>query len=118
MNDDLAAHLRSLEEELLQPDTRSDPKLVASYLADDFREFGSSGRIFTKPEILPALAAESPRPLTLTDFACTELAPGVALVTYCSRATSDTGSREALRSSVWVLRSGRWQVLFHQGTRT
>lgn len=118
MNDDLAVHLKKLEEELLQPDVRSDPALVASYLAEDFREFGSSGRIFTRPEILAALAAESPRQLRLTDFACTELAPGVALVTYRSHATSDTGSSEALRSSIWVLRSGRWQVLFHQGTRT
>ena len=113
MSRDLAAHLQSLEEQLLQPATRSNPKAVAALLADDFREFGSSGRIFTKPEIITHLAGESPRQITLTDFACHALTPETALVTY----RSFSQGTAALRSSLWVHREGRWQMLFHQGTR-
>jgi hypothetical protein len=113
----LAALLQSYEEQLLQPATRSNPAAVAALLADDFREFGSSGRTFTRSEILAELASESPRTLTLDNFACTTPAPDVALVTYRStRATPDGTRTLANRSSLWIFRDSRWQLLFHQGT--
>lgn len=42
----VAKHLRALEEALLQPDVRKSEELVA-LLADEFIEFGSSGRVYT-----------------------------------------------------------------------
>ena len=114
MTDDLAAYLQSLEELLLQPETRANPTKVAALLTDDFREFGSSGRIYTKPEILSVLAKEEPRAITLCNLVCQQLSPEAALLTYQSSALD----RAALRSSLWVLRDGRWQMLFHQGTKT
>jgi hypothetical protein len=112
-----AALLQRLEEELLQPATRSNPEAVAALLHDDFREFGSSGRTYTKPEILAELATEPPRIITLTDFACSFPSPEVALVTYRStRITPGSPNFHALRSSLWTLREGHWQMLFHQGT--
>jgi len=40
------------------------------------------------------------------------------LVRYRSVRTGEDGTTvEALRSSLWVLWQGRWQILFHQGTR-
>lgn len=119
MNPDLTAHLRSLEEQLLDPAFRRDRSAVSALLADTFLEFGSSGRIFTKAQILDLLAAESPVRFELHDFAAHTVAPDVALVTY--RATRHTVSGPAvvsLRSSLWVRREGRWQMLFHQGTPT
>lgn len=115
-----AALLKSLEEQLLQPATRRSPEAVAAMLADDFREFGASGRIYTKSEVLAQLAAEPPSAFTLTDFGCQFLSPAMAHVTYCSArvAAYDASAPVcALRSSLWVLREGRWQMLFHQGTR-
>jgi hypothetical protein len=114
MSEDLAAHLQALEEQLLQPAIRADSDALTTLLADDFREFGSSGRIFTRAEIVAELATESPRSISLSDFHCQPLTPEAALVTY--RTTSATNTD--LRSSLWVLRDGRWQMLFHQGTKT
>ena len=114
---ELAAHLQHLEELLLTASVRRGSSVVASLLADDFREFGASGRIFNKGSILAELTTESAATLTLDDFACQQLAPGVALVTYRSQRIDATGTRTALRSSLWIHRDNRWQILFHQGTR-
>jgi hypothetical protein len=51
-------------------------------------------------------------------FALSELAPGVALLTYRSAfADPEHGlSYHALRASVWVNTAGPWQMRYHQGT--
>ncbi|WP_263384313.1 nuclear transport factor 2 family protein [Granulicella arctica] len=115
--EDLEVLLRFLEEQLLDPATRSNSEAVAALLADDFREFGSSGRIYTKQQIIEELAAESPRQISLTDFGCQLITSEVALLTYRSIRSTDTASVAALRSSLWIFRNNRWQMLFHQGTR-
>jgi hypothetical protein len=115
---DLTADLRLLEEQLLRPAFRNDRAAVAALLADDFVEYGSSGRVFTKEEILDLLAAESPQHIELADFAARLLAPGVAFVTFRAiRRTDSSDSVASLRSSIWIQRDSRWQLLFHQGTR-
>jgi hypothetical protein len=46
------------------------------------------------------------------------LAPGVVLATY-RLAWSEGGyeaPKQSLRSSIWKLIEGRWQMVFHQGT--
>ncbi|HKR28205.1 MAG TPA: nuclear transport factor 2 family protein [Acidobacteriaceae bacterium] len=115
MNPTLADELRSLEERLLDPEVRRDRTAVASLLAPDFLEFGSSGRTYNRDQILDLLASEPnrPRSVQLTDFAARLLAPHVALVTW--RAIRPDGT-QSLRSSVWIRREARWQMLFHQGT--
>jgi hypothetical protein len=112
-----ATHLRQLEEDLFRPEVRNNPEKTSAYLAEEFREFGSSGRIYTKAEILAELSSESPRTITLDSFQCEALAPDVALVTYRSTRTIALGIPvHANRSSLWMFRQGRWQMLFHQGT--
>lgn len=115
--DDLTSHLQQLENDLLDPAVRRKREILASYLADGFRELGSSGRIYTRADILGELPAEPERQLTLTPFRCDLLAPGVALVTYqATRITPDAPPFYSLRSSLWVFRDARWQIFFHQGT--
>lgn len=115
----IEAQLYHLENQLLQAEVRRSREALSSLLADEFREFGSSGQIFTKADILAALAAEEPAQFSITDFLGMELSPGVALVTY--QAFRHSASMEllsrSLRSSIWVWRDDRWQILFHQGTR-
>ena len=43
---------RRLEERLLQPEVRQSAEAVADLLADDFIEFGSSGQVFNKQQII------------------------------------------------------------------
>ena len=111
-------HLLRLEQKLLDPLFRKQAQEVAALLTDEFREFGSSGQIFTKAEIVAILLKEAGVQLSLTDFRAVAVAPGVMLATY--RAERNTAQGEAvrsLRSSVWVHEEGTWKMAFHQGTR-
>lgn len=109
---------RRLEERLLDPANRISEADVANLLADEFIEFGSSGRVFGKQQILEELRSEPPVERSLTDFSARSLAPGVVLVTYrASRRDLDGQSAmTSLRTSIWKRIDGRWQMVFHQGT--
>ena|ERR1035438_1457193 len=78
----LAAQLRKCEETLLDPAIRRDRARVAALLADDFVEFGASGKIWTREEILTLLATEEYHPPVIESFECVRIAPDVALATY------------------------------------
>lgn len=112
----LAAELQELEELLLAPDVRKSKRLV-ELLADEFVEFGSSGRVYTRDDLVAVLQAESPVVQTTSDFRVTVLAPDVALLTYKIRRHSQPPA-DTLRSSVWRRSGGRWQMVFHQATVT
>ena len=113
--------LRQLEEQLLRPDVRGSAEQVGRLLADDFIEFGSSGHAYDKRQIIEALQQEKPDPtvrISLAEFAARRLAPEVVLVTYrtIQRGGPAVPERSRLRSSIWKLMDGRWQMVFHQGT--
>lgn len=78
----VAEWLVSLELRLHDPEVRRSSANLAALLADGFVEFGSSGRVYTKSEIVAALVAETPTDIRADDFVAKELAPGVALLTY------------------------------------
>jgi len=111
-----------LETSLHRPETRKSPQLVSDLLADDFLEFGKSGRVFNKQLTVDALAGErlsgSDSVPQVADFSVTSLSSGVVLVTYRSIRVADEAPKsfETLRSSIWKLGSERWQMVFHQGT--
>ncbi len=115
---DIAEILRELEASLLTNAVRKDAVRVAELLADEFCEFGSSGAVYTKAEILAFLHEEEEIQIAMKEFACRSVAEGVALVTYRSERAEVGGEVIAtLRSSLWVWRDRRWQMMFHQGTR-
>ncbi len=114
MAENIAQELEELERQLQQPGVRNDPEMVTALLASEFVEFGSSGRIWHKCEIVEALRHERKTPaIRIRSFRAQLLAPEVMLVTYVASSPAET-----LRSSIWVHRDGRWQMLFHQGTPT
>jgi glyoxylase I family protein len=113
-NDALEAELHRLESALARRDAElldGDTRALSDLIADDFLEFGASGRTWTAADVRTALATEPARDVPMEDFAVSRLAAGVALVTYRSR-----DPRHARRSSIWVRRRGRWVMCFHQGT--
>jgi glyoxylase I family protein len=118
--DHIVSHLRRREEALLNPAVRRDRAQVEILLDEDFLEFGSSGRVWTRDQIFELLAIETYTPAHIEDFACTLLAPNVALITYRAvRTDGGSGIRSSsLRSSIWTNQSGAWRLRFHQGTRT
>lgn len=106
--------LREKELELLDPETRSDSKLLEALLHDDFVEFGSSGSVYEKQMLIEMMVDERPAPVMVRDFSVRQLGAETALVTY--RTVGQSG-QEARRSSVWVRSSSGWKLAFHQGTR-
>ena len=110
--------VRQLEERLMQPEVRRSAQDVAELLADEFIEFGSSGRAFNKQEILEYLKHEASAERSIVDLRATLLAPGVILATYRGIKLDTKGlqATSSLRSSVWKLQDGQWKMVFHQGT--
>ena len=111
--------LEKLEMDLLESCVRCDRELISSLLAEEFCEFGSSGRVYSRQATIDALQLECPNFYSVTDLSVTILGEGAALVRYrvSRHGKSEPENSHSLRSSVWTRRDGRWQQLFHQGTR-
>jgi hypothetical protein len=113
---DLAAHLEELERELHVHVIRVSAR-ASELLADDFVEFGRSGRVFNKESIIAAMAQEAPGPRlsTATDFKVVNISTDAALVTYRTIQNAEP-KIFSLHSSIWRRHNDRWQMMFHQGT--
>lgn len=119
--DDLLHHLRELEVALHQPDVRRDPARLDELLHESFAEFGRSGRSYSRADILEFLRNEVPQgPVWSQEFTVTEIAEGIALLTYKSAYVDANGElrHHSLRSSLWQCTTRGWQMRFHQGTPT
>lgn len=120
-DESLLPTLRALECELHQPKCRSDRERLAQLLAPDFREFGRSGRFYSRDDTLALLPTETEAsPTHAQDFAIQLLSDTIALLTYRSAYVSPSGElfRHTNRSSIWQLNPIGWQMIFHQGTPT
>lgn len=114
MNKELKIILRELEESHLILENRKSPEKLEEILADEFLEIGSSGYMFGKSECL--VDGVTLHELTLHHFEIHPLAPEVVLTTYLIH--NKTKGQNTLRSSIWKKIDGRWQLYFHQGTKT
>ena len=81
---------------------------LMSLIADDFVEFGKSGRVWTAASVRDVLEGTPTEPVAIEDFDVAELADGVVLTTYVT-----PGPPPVDRSSIWVRRSGRWMIRIH-----
>lgn len=107
-----------LERTLWDPRSRNDPDVVDRLLHPDYLEVGSTGRMWTRQEILEPVGDFTAE---LTDFATAEIGPGVLLVTYTSVVHELSGIDEVTegrvkRSSLWLHSDGQWRLRYHQGT--
>ena len=116
----LGDRIYHLEERLLQPEARKDSNKTADLLADDFIEFGSSGRVYDKQQALEAMANTPTVQMAMKDFKMTQLAPDIILATYSlvSHDNFESEMIQSVRSSIWKFIGERWQIIFHQGTIT
>jgi hypothetical protein len=117
---DLQDRLLALERQILEAQKHCDYEVIAALLAADFREVGSSGRIYTKTEILEAIREVEVLDYSLEQPRATSLGQNCVLLTYVATLRRCRGACESLqrshRSSIWIERDGKWQVLYHQGT--
>jgi hypothetical protein len=109
--------VRALEERLLDPSVRRSKTQLDSMLADGFLEFGSSGRIWSREEVLEDLPTRKlSGSFTIDDFEVRTLCADTVLATY-TLTLDDDPAAGSLRSSIWRKIDERWQIVFHQGTR-
>lgn len=106
-------HIYELELSLLDPAVRKSVVKINQLIADAFVEFGSSGKIYHKNELLEELPLEEPQIYKVLNFSTSELAEDVVLATYL---VEIDGAR-SLRSSIWKYNGDAWQMIFHQGTK-
>ena len=113
--DSLRDTLRTLELRLLQPGESA--KDIGDLVAEGFVEFGSSGRVFDRRQVIDNLQRGAAR-IELSDFKASTLSPGLALATYVATRLDESGapSTRSLRSSIWKRIHGHWRMVFHQGT--
>ncbi|APO74462.1 NTF2 domain-containing protein [Rhizobium etli 8C-3] len=118
---ELLSEIRVLEEALHRLDIRRSRTALEKLLSEDFLEFGSSGAIYRRKEIIDLLVRESdsedPGELLAYDYSLTIISSDAVLLTYRTRRTRGDGfERHVLRSSIWKHSETGWQMLFHQGT--
>jgi hypothetical protein len=106
--------LCELEQQLMHPSVRASPDQVGRLLADEFIEFGSSGRVYDKRQIIELLQQEQGRAKqrAVADFSARRLAADVFLLTY------RVVESRTIRSSIWKFADGEWRMAFHQGTKS
>ena len=115
--DEIARELKLLEETLLRPEVRRSREEMDALLADDFVEYGRSGRIYDKVAILEMADKPFDGQLSLYGFSAKALAPSVVLVNYFSVLHhADGNESHSLRSSIWSQTGNGWKLVFHQGT--
>ncbi|WP_376800261.1 DUF4440 domain-containing protein [Candidatus Raskinella chloraquaticus] len=112
---ELSELLRAREIALHTPSVRKSAFELNRLLAPGFREFGKSGRVYNREQVISALLEDvDHKQIDVKAFKCDVLSDNVALVTYRSEAGNPiTG---ALRSSIWQKNQTGWQMVFHQGT--
>jgi hypothetical protein len=116
---DDAETLRVLELALARRDEAAIPGGYEAVLHDSFVEFGSSGRVWTRDQILEALAAgPMTDAISIEGFDVQELRPGVFLVMFETVGTDpSTGlTTRQRRSSLWMRKGEGFVLRFHQGT--
>jgi hypothetical protein len=105
--------------ELHRLETRRNRDRLDQLLHPEFTEFGRSGRVYTRREVLEEFSAAADlEAVEVQDFSVEQLGPGVALLTYRSAHRNPAGAlhRHTLRSSIWVETESGWAIRFHQGT--
>lgn len=113
----LRTWLIAQERALLTAQVRASATRLQALLAEDFVEFGASGRRYTRQDIVAELAQEADQTRYSADtFECVELAPGLVQLRYVSRREDAAGVRLARRSSLWRQETAGWRMVFHQGT--
>lgn len=88
---------------------------LAERISEECVEFGASGRVFGKREIVEALhGLQESRDIAIYRFQVAPIAAQAYLVRYI--AWEAEKKQYSLRSSVWREETGHLRLLFHQGT--
>jgi len=108
--------LTRLEEAMWRPDTRFNLAFQEAHFAQDFVEFGRSGRLYSRAQIISTDAHPIEATLPLQELNIRQLDHDTVQLTYNSEVIYDGVREHARRSSIWSRTPSGWVMRFHQGT--
>ncbi|HAT7072934.1 TPA: GNAT family N-acetyltransferase [Legionella pneumophila] len=111
--EELPKLIYKLELSLLNQTIRQSKSKLNQLIADEFVEFGKSGKVYKQHNILDSLPFEKTRTVSVLDFEVKELSQNVILAMY----KAIENDAVSLRSSIWKLYGDEWRIIFHQGTK-
>lgn len=107
-----------LENKLQKPEVRKSVELLNDLISNDLIEFGSSGLVYKKSDVLKNLPTSSEIKFNMTDFQINTLSSNIIQSIFrTEKIDTKTGKvTRSLRSSLWKNEDGKWRMIFHQGT--
>lgn len=105
--------LVTLELKLQQEDVRSDKKQLAQLVHDNYLEFGRSGKVWKKADLLVSDQKIPQLHIQSSEFSVQKVGERSYLVSYLT--TEKETGKQTNRRSPWVKEENAWQLLFHEG---
>jgi hypothetical protein len=120
MTKEVEDHLISREMAVYTAYKQHEMTAIDALLAGDFHEIGSSGRFYSKPEVLAAMKDIQVLDYDFERFSVVPLDENNAIVVYVLTMKRIENEKErmnrAFRSSVWTKQNSEWRIAFHQAT--
>ena len=107
--------LLNLEKKLARIGSKISAEEASSLIGEDFLEFGASGKVWSKADIIPQMAEWTASEAVIESFTVRDLGPVMCLVTYKLVDPVKNGP-VSNRSSIWRYTGDKWEIIFHQGT--
>jgi len=113
----LTETIHQLEASLLASEVRTSRDKLNRLLADDFVEYGSSGLVYDKKDVLKSLPTAPATTCHLYDFVTIEFSDSLVQTRFKTDRLDPDGTKlTSLRSSLWKKTGDNWRMFFHQGT--
>ncbi len=109
--------IKELEKALVNPLFRKSVSELSNLFTDDFMEFGSSGKVYSKKQTIKALQKTVTPKISIKNFRFKQINKQCVLVTYKSVVFDGRQKKYSLRSSLWKKENRKWKIVFHQGTK-
>ena len=116
LSPDDQAELQRLEESMWRQSHRFDLGFQEAHFSSDFFEFGRSGRVYDRAQVIRTDSQPIAARLPLANLRFRVLDVHTVQLTYDSAAEFDGVMEYARRSSIWYRSPGGWVMRFHQGT--
>jgi ribonuclease HI len=100
------------EKELFDKSFCENDQAIRARLDDDILEYGQTGKIYHRNEILEYLRNAGDRSIEILDFKLEKLCGSCCIAHY----RFETEGKQAFRTSIWVQIDNQWKLKFHQGT--